>query len=109
MFNPFASNPDYPHYSHALFAKVFRRTYSPNEDFLSLIRRNNGHVPNICHNVFFKDVTEEYMRTADLTVKIDNTDKIQGKDVYIAVFDNLLHYGNGGGGRNGKADSLIIR
>lgn len=89
MFNPFASNPDYPHYSHALFAKVFRRTYRPNEDFLSLIRRNNGHVPNICHNVFFKDVTEEYMRTADLTVKLDYTDKIQGKDVYIAVFDNF--------------------
>lgn len=70
MFNPFASNPDYPHYSHAEFAKVYRRTYSPNDEYMGLIRKYKGNVPPVCPDVFFKDVTGEYMETADIKVPL---------------------------------------
>jgi len=88
MFNPFASNPDYPHYSHAGFAKVFRRTYSHNEEYLALLRRNKGNVPDIFKTPFFFDVTGEYEETSDLEIDINPVGRIPHGDVYIAVFDN---------------------
>lgn len=88
MFNPFSTNPDYPHYSHAEFAKVYRRTYSPNEEYLKLIRRHKGNVPSVCPDAFFKDVTGEYMETADIKVPLLKGIHLSRRDVYIAVFDN---------------------
>ena len=88
MFNPFSTNPDYPHYSHAEFAKVYRRTYAPNKEYLRLIRKYKGNIPAISSDVFFKDVTDEYMRTADIKVNLLNGIHPSRKDAYIAVFDN---------------------
>jgi hypothetical protein len=88
LFNPFSTNPDYPHYSHAEFAKVYRRTYAPNDEYLRLLRRRGGDVPAIFSDPFFKDVTEEYMRTADVEVDLLDDVRLSGRDVYIAVFDN---------------------
>lgn len=88
MFGPFATNPDYPHYSHTEFAKVYRRTYAPNIEYLSLINKYEGSVPAICRDVFFKDVTNEYMRTVDIKVNLLEGTHLSRKDVYIAVFDN---------------------
>lgn len=88
MFNPFSTNPDYPHYSHAEFAKVYRRTYAPNKEYLRLIRKYKGNIPAIHSDVFFKDVTDEYMRTADIKVNLLNGIHPCRKDAYIAVFDN---------------------
>jgi hypothetical protein len=88
MFNPFSTNPDYPHYSHAEFAKVYRRTYAPNKEYLRLIRKYKGNIPAINSDVFFKDVTDEYMRTADIKVNLLNGIHPSRKDAYIAVFDN---------------------
>ena len=88
MFNPFSTNPDYPHYSHAEFPKVYRRTYAPNKEYMSLLEKYKGDVPSVCRDVFFKDVTEEYMRTADVKVSLLDGIRLSRKDVYIAVFDN---------------------
>lgn len=88
MFNPFASNPDYPHFVHAEFARVYRRTYAPNQEYLKLLRRNKGDVPAMFADVFFTDVTDEYMKTADIKIKLQDGIRLSNNDVYIAVFDN---------------------
>ena len=88
MFNPFSTNPDYPHYSHAEFSKVYRRTYAPNKEYMALLRKHGGNVPSVCSDVFFKDITDEYMRTADVKVDLLDGIRLSRRDVYIAVFDN---------------------
>lgn len=102
LFNPFESNPDSPHFSNSQFAKVYRRTYKPNEEYIELIKRNNGHVPLICGSPFFQDVTDEYMKTINLTVKLYDKAANMGKDVYIAVFDNQEWKPVAWGKRKGK-------
>lgn len=89
MFNPFASNPDYPHFVHAEFAKVYRRTYTPNKEYVNLLTKHKGDVPAMFSDVFFKDVTDEYMKTVDIKVKLLKDVKLSRSDVYIAVFDNF--------------------
>lgn len=37
MFNPFASNPNYPHYVYARYSKIFRQTYKVNEELYRLL------------------------------------------------------------------------
>ena len=88
LFCPFSSNPDYPHYPNAEFSKVYRRTYQPDSGNIKLLRRNKGQVPELFRNPFFKDVSEEYMKTIDLTVSLDKVAKYYGRDVYISVFNN---------------------
>ena len=87
MFGPYSSNPDYPHNPHGRYPKVFRRTYSPNDEYLSLLKRTGGDMPGIVGDVFFKDVTDEYHQTVDLEVKLTESVGPGRKDVYIAVFD----------------------
>lgn len=87
-FNPFEANPDYPHFIHAKYAKVFRRTYAPDREYLRLLRRHDGEIPRMFSDPFFRDVTEEYVRTFDLKIPLLESVRISGKDVYIAVFDN---------------------
>ncbi len=87
MFNPFAVNPDYPHYVNSRISKVFRRTYSFNRDYIHLLRQQKGRVPNIFADPFFKDVSKEYFVTSNLKVRLLKGKNI-GKTAYIAVFDN---------------------
>lgn len=88
LFNPFSSNPDYPHYPNLGFAKVFRRTYAPNKELLSLIRRSQLSLSDLRTDVFFKDVTDVYVETVDLKVPLLRSAGLFGKTVYIAVFNN---------------------
>ena len=88
LFNPFSSNPDYPHYPNMGFAKVFRRTYAPNEELLSLVRRSKISLSDLRTDVFFKDVTDIYMETVDLKVPLLHSAGLIGKTVFIAVFNN---------------------
>ena len=88
VFTSFGINPDYPHYAQAKFAKVFRRTYAPNKDYLALLKRNSGRVPQMYDSPFFKDVTHDYQETVDLRIDLRNGVKLSNRDVYICVFDN---------------------
>ncbi len=88
VFTSFGINPDYPHYAQAKFAKIFRRTYAPNKDYLALLNRNSGKIPQMYDSPFFKDVTSEYQETSDLEIQLKKRVKLPGNDVYIAVFDN---------------------
>lgn len=88
MFTSFGINPDYPHCAYMDFAKIMRRTYAPNEDYLSLVRRNHGNVPQMADSPFFKDVTAEYVATSDIKVNLLDYTRLSSRDVYICVFGN---------------------
>lgn len=89
LFNPFSSNPDFPHYPNYSFSKVFRRTYAPNKELMSLLKCSDVTLSDLRTDVFFKDVTDEYMETVDLKVPLLRSVGILGKHVYIAVFNDL--------------------
>ena len=67
------------------FAKVYRRTFRPDKE---LDRRMKwGYpIPAALIDIFFKDVTEEYVRCEDVRAKVRRG--VPGRNVYVAVFDN---------------------
>ncbi len=89
QFGPFGVNPDNPHFQQARYAKVYRKTYSPNKEYLELISRHRENTPKIGDFVFFKDVTEEYVKTSRIEADLIKGIHLSSRDVYIAVFDNV--------------------
>ncbi len=87
MFNPFASNPDFPHLSHSRYAKIFRRTYCRNDEYLDVLKKDHISIPFLSEP-FFRDVTDEYMETSDLAIDL-LPEAPRVKTAYIAVFDNF--------------------
>lgn len=88
VFTSFGINPDYPHYAQAKFAKILRRTYSPNEEYLKLLSETKGDIPQMFDSPFFKDVTDEYQETSDLKIPLLPGTHLSRPDVYLCVFDN---------------------
>lgn len=67
------------------FAKVYRRTFRPNKELDH--RMKLGYpIPAHLSDIFFKDVTEEYVRCEDVKTKVRRG--VSGRNVYVAVFDN---------------------
>ena len=65
-------------------AKIYRRTYSWNQELVDL--NNSGeYVPNIFQNIFFKDITKETIHCSDVNLKVHKT---KHKYAYLHVFDN---------------------
>jgi hypothetical protein len=78
--------PGTPHKKEHKMAKVFRRTYAVNRE-LEAVLQTEKHVPPIfLKNRFSKDVTDEYMETQDVEIKLNPHGKF--KYAYPAVFDN---------------------
>lgn len=68
--------------------KVYRRTYAPDEGLVRL-NREAGQVPEKLRNVFMKDVTEEYVYPADVTVRpLPEVKRKEEKYAYLAVYGN---------------------
>lgn len=67
------------------FAKVYRRTYKPNEELAHRIKRGYP-VPARLSNICFEDVTEEYVKCEDVVLNANR--RAIGRNVYAAVFDN---------------------
>lgn len=86
MFNPFASNPNYPHYVYARYSKIFRQTYKVNDELYRLLSRGVGMPVQVIH-LCTEDVTHEYERTSDLKIRLFPEYKRE-KLAYIATFDN---------------------
>lgn len=65
-------------------AKIYRRTYSWNQDLVDL---NNSmeEVPSFFHDIFFRDVTKEIIQCSDIMIKVNET---KHKYAYLLVFDN---------------------
>lgn len=86
MFNPFASNPRYPHYIYARYAKIFRQTYKINEELYEMLS-GGIEIPSQIHHLCMQDVTHEYEQTSDLRIRL--FPEFRSEDyVYIATFDN---------------------
>jgi len=74
-----------PHKEDHPMVKVFRRSYAVNRD-IEQIYRDEKHVPPVFGSVYVKDVTDEYMRTFNVSITIKN--KTKNRYAYLAVFDN---------------------
>lgn len=78
------SNPGEPHKLGEKMAKVYRRTYSLNNEMYDLLK-SEKYVPQALQTLFIKDVTAEYMRTCDIKLNIEANGS---KYAYLAVFNN---------------------
>lgn len=74
--------PGGAHYLDSFFGKVYRISYAPHPLLLEALEKEGEIPPSL--PLFCQDVTAEYERTRDLTIKID-TDRKFG---YLATFDN---------------------
>lgn len=69
--------------------KVYRRTYSPNQDLIRLNKESKS-VPPTFRNIFMKDVTDEYASVVNPTFPVlVKLRKPKEKYAYLAVFNNI--------------------
>jgi len=83
-FNGIISLPGDGHNIAEKMAKVYRHTYSINEELLDL-NKNETTVPALFKTFFIKDVTSEYLSGIDITIKPDNLPKDRNY-VYLAIY-----------------------
>ena len=81
--DPNTAYPGYFRKSDFKLAKVFRQTYAPDERLLKA-RIDGVALPSSLSSVFIKDVTAEYARTTELTMRV----KSRQKYLYLSVFDD---------------------
>lgn len=68
-------------------AKVYRKTFSINENSLFLIKEKSETIPTLFSTPYITDVTDHYCSTLDINIPLfDSID--QKKRPYLAVFDN---------------------
>jgi len=96
VFSAGWGTPGELHKPHEKMVKVFRRQYAINRELMNLIS-SEKQVPRTLKNCFTKDVTDEYMATQSVEVKIPSSFKGNYSYAYLAVFDNKtwvpVHYG----------------
>lgn len=66
-------------------AKVFRKTYEPHPLLFKAFKQT-ARLPTSLSDMFVKDVTDEYVRTVDISIPLSQKPKT--KFVYLAVFDD---------------------
>lgn len=67
--------------------KVFRKTFSKQKDNLAMIKTKEDTVPDFFANPRLKDVTEEYVITTDVSIRLNDSLPDQ-KFVYLCTFNN---------------------
>lgn len=67
-FSGICTNPGDPHKIEEKMAKVYRYTYSINQE-LRTLNQTKEFVPRLFRNIFIKDVTEDYLSCTDIKVK----------------------------------------
>lgn len=82
--------------------KVFRYTFEKRPESLRMIAREDEVLPKVFDNPCIMDVTDEYMETSDVTVKLEHTQIAASRFAYLAVFNNkewqIVHWGRINGG-----------
>ena len=86
-FEPFSTYPGAYHYDDNAMGKVYRLTYTPHPLLLDVIESGET-IPSSLSMLFMKDVTSEYGKTTDISVKIKDHRRIDSKYAYLAVFNN---------------------
>ena len=82
------TNPGVPHFEKEKKGKVYRKTFSKQKKSLAEIESDHSKIPTFFRSPYFKDVTDLYVKTHDISVSLKNTDATLGKYVYLSVFDN---------------------
>lgn len=77
------NNPYQDSFSDSKMSKVFRYTFAANKELIEM-NSQTFNVPDIFKNIFIKDVTEEYIKTIDITIPV----KSDSKYAYLCTFDN---------------------
>jgi len=85
-FSPFGIEDEDSTHKNRPLPKVYRMTYSPNKELVKRVMKKE-YVPSSLSYIYFKDVSDEYMITDDVTVPTFKRVKI-GNDVYVATFNN---------------------
>lgn len=90
------SEPGIAHKPYEKIAKAYRYTYARNEELVAM--NNLGEViPEEFNNIFFKDVTSDYMKTADIRIPIVFNNR-SNKYAYLMISDGSdwvpIAYGN---------------
>ena len=87
-FSGAQSDPGFSFYPESPMAKVYRMTYAYQENSLPAKMKNSKvYIPQSLQNPFMIDVTAEYTKTAELTIKTDMADNL-GNVMFISVFNN---------------------
>lgn len=86
-YEPFSRYPGAYHYPDNALAKVYRLSYAPHPLLMEVIERG-GRIPPSLSELFMRDVTAEYGRTADISVPLLPDAARRGDYAYLAVFDN---------------------
>jgi len=69
-------------------SKVFRTSFSINENSLPLLKDKNDSIPTLFQNIHLYDVTDEYCATTDVNVDLFKPDGANYKYAYLCVFSN---------------------
>lgn len=83
-YEPFRIKPGDKHFRDNPMAKVYRLTYKPNSKYLKILKSGHQLPSNL--QLCSKDVTDEYTRTADISVHIPIKNSAQ--ILHLSVFDN---------------------
>ena len=81
------SNPGYPNKDDYKMAKVYRCTFGYQEQSL-YAQKGNDTIPQTLDSPFIKDVSDEYMKGVDISLKLKSTGKKKPRFAYLSVFDN---------------------
>lgn len=68
--------------------KVYRKTFVLNPESLAMQKEKDDIVPPFFNDARIKDVTDEYVKTFDITIPLKNKDNQSGKYVYLSVFNS---------------------
>lgn len=87
VFGGVDTNPGDPHRPDSKMAKVYRKTYAADRHSIGYLRGKEP-VPETLRSPFIKDVTGEYFKGSDISVKLLFPPDEQRDYVYLHVFDN---------------------
>ncbi|MDR0510402.1 MAG: hypothetical protein LBH06_04850 [Rikenellaceae bacterium] len=94
--------PGNPHKMQDLKAKIYRHVYARNKELTNLLQKEK-YPPEKFHNVFIKDVTDQYMKVSTVEIPIALNRDVRNGYAYLAIFDNIqwvpLAYGRRDGQR----------
>ncbi|MEO8949808.1 hypothetical protein, partial [Mucilaginibacter sp.] len=85
--------PNLPAYAQVNFGrsipKIYRECFSRQMNSLAAIKSPGDDIPDYFKNDRLRDVTSSYLKTASVTLKLENKNSGQ-KYVYLCVFDNNI-------------------
>lgn len=91
------SNPGIPHNADHKKAKVYRRTLAKQKQSLAMLKDKNDLVPSLFNNSHFKDVSDEYFQSSDVSVVLEREIAQANKFAFLCVFNNKdwvpIHWG----------------